>query len=187
MSINNNFGMNGDANPEAALAFVQEHADEYVDGTLQSEIALVFERCTQLYPACADEVRTARLVKEGLQSISSLTCPDHIVDNVFDRISQERSITGRRAPNLLLSFLQPGWKPAFATAAVAVVVLMLTLQTPAEPDYTQAEIDQALREVKWTLAYLGDVGKRTSSTIRDEVLVSHVVTPINESVRIALE
>jgi hypothetical protein len=47
---------------------------------------------------------------------------------------------------------------------------------------TDAEVQQALTEVRWTLAYLSEVGQQTGASVRDEVLERHVVASIHRAV-----
>jgi hypothetical protein len=187
MSTNNDIVINGRADSYAALAFVQEHADEYVDGALDAGVARLVEHYGRKYPECAQEIEVARMVRDGLRSIEAPPCPESVVTSVFSRISMSRRNAVRKAISEKFVLLQPMWRPVLALGAVVVVVLAILVREPVSQEYSQAEIDQALREVKWTLAYLGDVGKRTGETIRDDVLAAHVVLPINETVRSTLE
>ena len=51
---------------------------------------------------------------------------------------------------------------------------------------SQAEVEQALAEARWALAYISYVSKETGSSVRSEVLEAHVVRPFRHALDAAL-
>lgn len=187
MNINHEPEMNGRADAATALAFVRERADEFVDGRLDERAAGLIDTFVVRYPACDHEIRKARLLKSGLRSIDGPPCPGHVVQHVLDTVPARKPAYGFRRFHAAVPALRRVWRPAVAIASVVAIAIMFTINQDTSPGHTQDEVDQAVREVKWTLAYISDIGKQTGVTIRDDVVLSQVVSPINESLKSAFK
>ena len=78
---------------------------------------------------------------------------------------------------------------AAAAVVVAVVTVTSLLLTRGRPELTPpsaAEIARAEAEGKWTLAYLGEIGRRTGLAVRDDVIHTRVLKPAGDAVKSAL-
>ena len=71
-------------------------------------------------------------------------------------------------------------KPVVALALLLIVVLSTSRigENASEP---APEVAQALDEVKWTLAYLSDVGNTTAGAVKESVIENQVVLPVSRS------
>jgi len=73
-------------------------------------------------------------------------------------------------------------RPALAMAVlVALVVLAALVTRPPRPAPGGVAVEQALAEVKWTLAYLSEVGRETGASVHRDVLDAHVFGPMHEA------
>jgi hypothetical protein len=90
------------------------------------------------------------------------------------------------------SLAAPWWRPVLAASLVAAVALALfplvreTPVTSSVDSYTEAEVQLALEQVKWTLGRVSQVGRDTGMLLRDEIVKPHVVGPIRRSLVVAL-
>ena len=81
-------------------------------------------------------------------------------------------------------------KPVFAVAALVLIVVSSTQiggrvgMTSAQ---SEAEVSQALDDVKWTLAYLSGVGKNTGTTVKANVIEDQMVGPMSRSINVLSE
>ena len=111
-----------------------------------------------------------------------------MVEEVYQRVRGElRARRRQRLREWLDSWRAPLWRPVAAAALVVVLAVggTVTYQR-GEPEGSPAELARAERQVKWTLAYLSRMGRRTGDRVRDDVLRERVVAPIQRSVNRAM-
>lgn len=168
-------------NPHERCDWVQAVVDDYVDGNLpDKEAALLTEHCAEC-ESCAVELELALAVKDGLDALSMIACPDEVTDRVFERVSNPQPVTESRKDHALMTLLKPIWRPvSIAAAAAAVVLMMVSVSVDTEPGPSQAEVDQALREAKYALAVINDAGRRTGAQVGTEVR-NTIVAPIKKA------
>ena len=68
----------------------------------------------------------------------------------------------------------------------ALVVSASLVGKPEQPEVQfagiqDAEVQRALAEVEWTLAYLSDLGRQTGETVRRDVIKERVVEPVQDA------
>ncbi len=161
---------------------IEERIEAYVDGELSRRERLEFEAACAADPALWEEVRAARIVRNGLRSLETPHCPPEVTDAILDQVRRDaRSRRGSPAWSWVGS-----WRPALAGFAVIVAAAVFVFLRPAPVSEvpTDPEVAEALDEVKWTLAYINSIGNRTGETIRDDVLRDHVVRPIERGLGI---
>jgi len=96
-------------------------------------------------------------------------------------------------------------RPALTTAALVLLVVAAALvggsprdaarvaehaPDPASmraPEATPAEVDRALQEARWALAYVSNVGRRAGRSIRQEVLEERVSEPVQRAIETGLD
>jgi anti-sigma-K factor RskA len=111
-----------------------------------------------------------------------------VVEEVYQRVRGElRARRRQRLREWLDSWRAPLWRPVAVAALVVVLAVggTVTYQR-GEPEVSPAELARAERQVKWTLAYLSQMGRRTGDRVRDDVLRERVVAPIQRSVNRAM-
>lgn len=173
-------------NKNTECAWARDNIDLYVDDDLTTEDAVRLERHLNRCDACRDEVALAARVLEELRGLPDRRCPDGIVDDVFASIGAPRTAPAEPRARRRL----PAWPalvrhPALA-ATLAIVVLtggaLLGRWYQTRNRISPEEIARAEAALKWTVAYVSDVGRRASFTVRDDVIGGHVVGPLRSGV-----
>ena len=173
---------------EFDCSWVQERIEAHLDGELPDGEANGLETHLRECAGCAAELELAEQVRGGLRMMPLLKCPDPVVEEVYERVRGElRATRRRRLREWMDSWRAPLWRPV---AAALVVVLMIggaVTYQDREPEVSPAELARAELQVKWTLAYLSQMGRRTGGRVRDDVLWERVVEPIQKSVNRVME
>ena len=161
---------------------IEERIEAYVDGELSRRERLEFEAACAADPALWEDVRAAQLIRDGLRSLETPNCPPEVTGAIFEQVRRDARIRRGTQSGSWIGI----WKPALAGLAVivATVVFVLLRPAPVTEVPTDPEVAEALDEVKWTLAYINNIGNRTGETIRDDVLRDHVVRPIERGLGI---
>lgn len=156
-------------------------------------------------PACPPEVTAAVLAeaRESGTKASRVSADRASVQHASsaERVAQRRRAgaaardrgAAQRAGTRRLWTNVVGPSLAFALFALLVTASALIGRhsTPAVVDgaaeiaaaeMTAAEVDQALQDVRWTLAFVSKVGRRTGQAIRQEVLEERVTHPVQRAV-----
>jgi anti-sigma factor RsiW len=156
--------------------------EAYLDGELSSEEAALLERLLTEDEALQAELDLARSIQAALRGLPAAACPPHVAPAV---IAETRATWRRQRVAQLAAWWAGLWQPAVAMSIlVALVVLAALLGRPAPgppPAAQAAELEQAMEDVKWTLAFLSEVGRQTGSAVRHDVLQPHVVLPVQEA------
>jgi len=163
--------------------WILEMIDPYLDGELDGEEAAGLETHLERCPACARELRLARQVRDGLRGLPLLTCPEGVIERVEEQI---RAARWNRLREWIAAWRIPLWRPV-GVLAVALLIAAAAVFQQRERGPSPEEVALAERQVKWTLAYLGQVGQRTGATVRDEVIRERLVEPLEENVRLLME
>lgn len=164
--------------------------EAYVDGELCPADGAELERYLTTGMGEHD-VRMSRRVRDGLRSLSSPMLPVGASRYVLERARAESD----SVPVTWLRWIARGlWtpvlRPVFAMALLVLVVVSAVLigrPVPVEQISATAEVQQALAEAKWALAYVSHVGRETGSSVRSEVLQPHVVRPMQQALGIVLD
>lgn len=158
--------------------------EAYLDGDLDPAEAARLEAAIASDPALLDELEMARAVRQTLRGMSSEAPPPDLVPGVLAVARREARSEwlGRLRDGFRIAFLAD-WRPALAMTALAVVVFAAVLvdRSGRREPVTDPAVAEALEQVKWTLAVVADVGRRTGRTVRDDVLEAHVVEPIQDA------
>ena len=161
--------------------WVLERIEPYLDGELDGGEVSGLEAHLEQCAACAGELRLAGQVRDGLRELPLLACPEGVVDRVQERIREAR---WNRLREWIAGWWSPAWRPIGAVAVgVALLIGATTVYQQREQGPSPEEVALAERQVKWTLAYLGQVGQRTGMTVRDQVIRERLVEPLEQSVK----
>lgn len=161
------------------------HVEAYLDGELSAENAELFERRLHVESDWNNEVVLARHVRDGLRTLPSPACPPQVTQAVIAE-TRRRDRAARRQQVLAWIDRVWGqtWQPALAMSVLLLLVISaVLLGRPPQPTPQTAEVEQAMAEVKWALAYVSDVGRQTGETVRSEVLEERVVSSMNAAIR----
>ena len=169
-----------------SCSLAQASIEPYLDQELPTGRAAEIEAHLRECEACACELALAVEVRTALQNLPQKSCPDWVSDAVLAQVGANRRVERRpRLWHSISSWLTPAWRPAVVTAAlVALLVIALEVGPRKPPPATVSpeEVARAEAEVKWTLAYLGEMGLRAGFLVRDEVIESQVVEPVKRAV-----
>lgn len=171
---------------------IDDLAEPYVDGELDETEHARVERHLKSCGTCRARVELARDIQHGLRALPTLVCPAEVTASVIEA-------TEGASPASARVLHGPWWRrPTAVRAAMlaAAAILAVTiassfrterLPTPPPVSTHQAEaVAQAEADVKLALAYLGRIGERTGTIVREDVLEQRVATPVLRSVRRAL-
>ncbi len=176
-----------------------ECLEAYLDGELPVNDARRFEAFADVDEDAGRELRFAQMVRQRLDDLPKPVCPPDVTRAVLStaRADARRSIVPRLR-NAATSSWGTIMRPALIVGVFVGVVVAGALvarppageppiQTVASDEATPQEIEQGLNDAKWALAYLSNVGRRTATTIRDDVLHQHVVQPVNRALSDAFD
>ena len=163
--------------------------DAYIDGKLDAPTAERFEAHQATCPACAEALAFARDMGAALAALPMQPCPEPVTRSVYRevRTRQRRAWLQDMRGRVVQGFL-PALRPALAVAAVAVVFWWVRPENPPPPaisaaEPTQEEVDEALAQLKWTMGYVSDVGRKAGVMVRHDVIQPHVVAPMQQTVQ----
>ncbi len=120
----------------------------------------------------------------AVNSFKEEKCPVEIIDSVNKKIKPE--LNGRRKEILTLGkFIK---KPAvvFSTAVIVLGIFAMVLFYKPEnkPEYSQAQVELAEKQVKESLALVGEVFRKTQYKLADDVLGKQVSPPIKKGMNL---
>lgn len=175
---------------ETACGWADDRVEALVDGVLPPEEE---ERLLALVEAeveLREGLAVARRVSRGLHDLPQPACPPEVARSVLSEARRDqRRAAWVHVRETLLSSWNPLWRPAIAVAALVVLVFSSTRigTPPTERAPTQAEVENAVAQAKWTLAFLSEVGRETGQSVQREVIGRHVVNPMQQALRNAVE
>jgi anti-sigma factor RsiW len=170
--------------PEPPLSdhWLDERLEAFVDGELPEAEHEAFESLAA-DPTWSGRIHTAVRIRDGLRSLPIEACPEHVTRAV---LAEARRRNERWHPGRVVAWIDehfaPLWQPVVAmTALLAIVVGSLFVGRAPETFAERAEVEQALADVRWTLAYLSEVGRQTGETVRHDVIENRVVQPVRQA------
>lgn len=160
-----------------------ERLEDYVDGELSPASQPAFEEHRRRCVACRDELALAQRIQKGLRAMPAAPCPQ-TVETAVATVSAARS--GRLGA--------AAWpRVLFGIAAAAVIALggwFFMAPEPEERDPATvanaraAEVAEAEERMKWTLAFLGAVHKRSMERFEESVIRDGVAAPMADAAEI---
>jgi len=163
--------------------------DAYLDGDLPSPRRGALERHLTGCFGCAQELQRARLLRDQLRALPERFAGDHVTEAALVRLRREGGADGSRFRRQWSLRWTPAWQPLTAVAAALLVVFGITrfVTRPAvEQSITPADVARAETQVRWVMAHLGDINRRTAEKVRDDVLNQGVAQPAARAVADAL-
>jgi anti-sigma factor (TIGR02949 family) len=178
---------------ETACAWAQEMIEAYVDGELSADKAARLESHLLSCPTCAEELALAKRVKRTLGDLPQQSCPDKIVDAVLARAAIESPAAKRhRVRAADVGRYTWVWRAAAIAAVVVLVGIGISVfrrPQPTGPPATLSpeELAFAEHQVKWTLAYVDAITRRSAFMVTDDVFETRVLPPIQRALAGVLE
>lgn len=165
---------------------VQAQLEAFIDAALPEADQQQIARHVQDCAACQAEWKLAQRIQQTLNALPEQRCPDNVTEAALGAARRQRIARWREGLAHIWRRKRL-WRPVLAGASLAAVVLLLLLQLhwrqPSMPAVDPEEIARAELDVKWTLAYLGNLGKKTGASVRDQVLEPEVVEPLQHALR----
>ena len=167
--------------------WIDDRLEAFLDGELPEAERAVLDGALRADPAWQAELALARRIRTDLRALPTPACPPAVTEAVL-RHARRRSPAAwlERIAEAARRHVAGLWQPSLAMAVlVAVVVAAAFLGRPAPPapNIASAEVEQALDEVRWTLAYLSEVGRKTGRSVREDVIGQRVVEPMQDALR----
>jgi anti-sigma factor RsiW len=177
---------------DLGCARVSESIESYLDGDLSTGESARTEGHLLTCPRCRHEMSLAKGVMKELRSLPKLECPDRVTERVFAEVEAVEP-TGRTlrvfiktwAFGRVLGIPRPALAGALALLVVFSSLMIERLNEPVEQASAE-EIAQAEAAIKWTFAYVHEVGRRSGLAVRDEVFGAGLVEPAQRAVRSTL-
>ena len=172
-------------------AWLDDRIEAYLDGSLPPNELQRFKALVAGNEEVQHAIDVARLISASLRSIPDEPCPDFVSRNVMAHVRQDlRRSAWQRVESFFMGIRMTYLKHVFAVAALVLIVVSSTQiggrvgMTSAQ---SEAEVSQALDDVKWTLAYLSGVGKNTGTTVKANVIEDQMVGPMSRSINVLSE
>ncbi len=173
------------------------HSDEwfdscveaFVDQELSDEDRRSFEDRLAIDPILKRKTDLARQIAQSLRDLPGFEMPPSILTAVNSQIEKTDTAASINTTRTPLRLVRPSRKIVWASiAAAAVIVVAINILPAGLPDGgsgtdqpSQAEVDRALEEVKWTLALVSDIGNE-----RQQIVNGHIVQPVQRAMSFVL-
>lgn len=180
--------------------WVVDNMEPLLDRELSADDASAIRGHLQQCGACSSEFELAEATRTAIRNLPAQQCPASVTAALMEHIANEPA-SGEPALNWWNTLLR--WKPLRPAAVAAALVLVVSMtvfighkhENPAPPfingndslEFSPEEIALAEAEVKWTLAYISQTGRRAGVTLRDKAIYPHVVVPVKQAVGNALD
>ncbi|UCH85557.1 MAG: zf-HC2 domain-containing protein [Candidatus Latescibacterota bacterium] len=174
--------------------WARDSIDAYLDGELTKVDVAALESHLEMCGGCRNELESARRILFELRELPEQRCPDGVTDHVYETIGADTTVQRKTRFPGWLSFPRTGLlRPALAGTLILVISISVvwigfkSRSSVRSPVYTPEQVAQAEAELKWTMAFLGDVGRRAGYAVRDEAVGTRVIDPMRRAVHPALE
>jgi len=165
---------NNNHNPD----WYEDRVEAYIDGDLSTDELARFEERLGSDTTLQQSVNDARAVVSVLRTARAAECPDDLTLRVLQQVREaeaakqpavraDRSAVVHRLP---LMRRVPMRTVAVAAAACLAALLFLKQPNPPAQTYSEAEVQQALREAKYALAIVSNASRETVRTIRMDAM-----------------
>ena len=158
--------------------WMDARVEAYLDDALPADERVRFEQ--GLADAHWDaELFLARQIRDGLRALPEPVCPPDVTAAVLAQVRREaRASWLERFHAWMQQQFMVLWQPALAMTVVLMLVVSAALigrPTPPAPAYAEAEVEQALAEIKLALGYVSEASRQTGKVVRDDVIAERVV------------
>ena len=173
-------------------AWIRERIDSFIDGELTTAEQSILESHTKGCFACRHELELATNVLSEIRSLPKKKFSDALTARVFEQI--EDASGGKERPRRPAGWFGGLWRSGtLRPALVGVFVLLVVVSTividrfnPPDDRVSPEELAEAEAALKWTFTYLNDVNRRTGIVVRDDVIETRIVRPVQRAMRSAL-
>ncbi len=173
--------------------------EAYADGELSPRRRVQLESHLATCSACSQELEHARRLRETLRELPERFCDDDLLVKVAARVRDESQPGARgdertpfavRVRHWIAEHAVPAWQPAAAVLAVLLIVIgvgRVFFRAPTEQKVTAADVQRAELQVRWVMAHLGEINRRTGESVQKDVLQNGVAAPTAHAVEEVLQ
>jgi anti-sigma-K factor RskA len=155
--------------------------ESFVDETLTRDAAIAVQAAAAADPVLAERIRLASAIRDGLSDLETPECPPEVLASVVARAHRDSMLDAFWRGVDHVRRLGAMWKPALVTAALVIAIALSARVGVPEQPAVEPEVAVALEQVKWALGLLSDVGDITAEVVRTDVVVPHVVEPMQRA------
>ena len=163
--------------------WMEARIEPYLDGELTAAELEQFEQLLRQDENWERELAWAVNIRDALRSKPDSACPPEVLATVMRQARRDLwHARLNRIKSLLTAFGGVSWRPAMAVVILMVagaVIFSGRVKNDAEA-VSQAEVEQALAEVKWTLGYVSKTGRITGSSVNDALTPLRKTPPAEE-------
>ncbi len=168
--------------------WMDARVEAYLDDELPAGEHARFEQSLAADADWNAELFLARQIHDGLRALPEPVCPPHVAETVLAYARREaRYAWLERFHAWMQQQFTALWQPALAMTVVVLLVVSASLigrPEPPAPTYADAEVEQALAEVKLALGYISEVGRQTGKVVRDDVIAERVVGRVQNALNV---
>ncbi len=166
--------------------WMDDRLEAYLDDALPADERRVFEQRLQEEDEWSNELALARQIQDGLHTLPFPSCPPAVTQAVLAEVQHRRRMSFMtRVRAWLDAQFHSFWQPALAMSVLVLVVGSAVLFGRPPQQSNSAEVEQALAEVRWTLALLTEMGRETGTAVRSDVIEKRIVTPMQDALGFA--
>ena len=165
--------------------WMDARVEAYLDEALPTDEQARFELALAADADWEAELFLARQIRDSLHALPQPVCPPRVTDAVLAQVRRQAQVSWiDRLQGWIEQQWLALWQPALAMAVLLLLVVSAALIGRPTPQaaYADAEVDRAMQEVQWALAYLSEVGRQTGKVVRDEVIAERVVWTVQDAI-----
>ena len=162
--------------------------ETFVDGDLALDLSQDVRDHVAACPDCRVKLEVAKHIAAELQALPQQTCPDTLVQKVFDQIQpgRKRFLVRLWKP---FSQLRPRYALGFSLGFALILAAFISVSVynsnfffkGEQSHYTDEEIAQAKKDIYMALGYVNYATSRTQRIIEKEVVPQKVIRPLQKS------
>lgn len=155
--------------------FILDELSDFESKILQEHL----DHCAQCQKVIEGEAWEQHLIH-----LPKRSCPGRVIRNIETFIHSDKK--KMRTMRLLHWHWRQTVIAGLAATAILAVLILHPIKEPQktdQPQYTDAEIEQAREAMKWTMVYTAQKMKESESQVIDEVFTKHLPETLQKSVR----
>lgn len=175
---------------DSGRQWADDRLEAWLEGDLDATDGERFEQLLASDDWLRQESGRARMISDAFAAMDNVKCPDDVTAHVMSHVRRDWVMQlPLRLRDGFARMASAGLRPALAMALLLVVVISSTWITraPVGPAGQEAEVAQALEDVKMALAVLADAGRTTGNTVSHEVIGPYVVRPMAKGMNSVIE
>ncbi|TDI77605.1 MAG: hypothetical protein E2O84_00760 [Bacteroidetes bacterium] len=167
-----------------------DRIEAYVDGQLPQTEVVKLEALLDQDALLSAEVSMANRIRSEFRSMPSIACPEAVSREIHRAI--RRDIRKRAIKRWIerTEIMLSGYRK-FALAGLIVIAVMFVLRDNVATNNGEsapiASVEQALDDVKWTLALLSDAGSNAAGTVRSDVVEPLLIDRLGSTLDVLTE